>query len=201
MKGPPLQSGKEEGSPLGREVPYPERYCPELLFPIPRSCNRDQFALEGPLPFRGVDIWNAYELSWLEPGGKPRIATAELRIPADSPCLIESKSLKLYLNSLNQAVFSSQKEVEEALASDLGRACGAAVGLRLFDEASSTAPEPLSGFCLDSLEIETSCYEVDPSLLKANEAAILSETLYSHLFRSNCLCTGQPDWASLSISY
>ena len=107
-------------SSLGREVSYPTRYDPSLLFPIPRAGARAELGLEAsaPLPFSGHDRWHAYELGWLDGRGKPQVATATLHVPGDSPNLIESKSLKLYLNSLNGTRFNSDAAVLERIATD-----------------------------------------------------------------------------------
>src|SRR6478752_7215225 len=87
-----------EHSLLGKSVAYRDEYDASLLFPIPRAGKRAELGLHGALPFHGVDIWNAYELSWLDLRGKPVVALAEFRVPAASPHIIESKSFKLYLN-------------------------------------------------------------------------------------------------------
>ncbi len=120
-----------KGSPLGKSVAYETRYNPKLLYPIPRAEKRAELGITDVLPFAGVDIWNAYELSWLNLRGKPLVALAEFIVPADSPCIIESKSLKLYLNSYNQSQMASLKDVEARIATDLGAATGAPVVVRI----------------------------------------------------------------------
>src|SRR5574338_914367 len=128
----PTRPSAAEHSPLGRLVAYRSDYAPELLFPVPRQSKRDELGLRpGCLPFVGWDLWNAYELSWLNPRGKPVVALGEFRVPAETPHLIESKSLKLYLNSFNQTVFQSPPAVAETLARDLSAAAGGPVAVEI----------------------------------------------------------------------
>lgn len=191
-------------NPLGREVDYVDQYCPELLFPIARSQSRKGLGIAvDALPFVGVDIWNAYELSWLDSKGKPEAACAEFRIPCDSPSIIESKSFKLYLNSFNQSVFADAEAVAAALRKDLSAVAGAGVEV-LIRSADGVIGEPLlapAGDCLDGLDIAVSTYLPDPDLLQADPQCIVSEQLYSHLLRSLCPVTGQPDWGTVCIDY
>lgn len=189
-------------SPLGKPTVYSDCYDPSLLFPIPRQLARQKIALPDPLPFQGVDLWTGYELSWLNPKGKPVIACAEFRIPCDTPCIVESKSFKLYLNSFSQTKFHSEKEVQEQLTKDLSEAVQGCVEVFLYpDQAEQIAHlHPLPGICLDTLDIETSTYQVSPDLLVTYEGSV-EESVHSHLLKSNCLATGQPDWGSVYISY
>lgn len=189
-------------SPLGKNSIYVEHYAPELLYPILRSLARDKIALTDSLPFDGVDIWNGYEISWLLPSGKPQVAMAELRISATSSHLIESKSLKLYLNSFNQTVFDSLDSVEALLVKDLSAATSSAVEVDLFipERLRGERLEDFTGRCLDDIPITTAIYQPTPELLKTGSRHV-EETLYSHLLKSNCLATGQPDWGSLLIKY
>ena len=191
-----------EHSPLGRPVAYRSDYAPELLFPVPRQTKREELGLRpGDLPFVGWDLWNAYELSWLDPRGKPVVALGEFRVPAASPCLIESKSLKLYLNSFNQSAFESMEAVRLTLVRDLSAAAGAPVELRLY--APEAAPRRFgtpAGVLLDELEVAIRHYQPAPQLLSADGPEV-AETLYSHLLKSNCLVTGQPDWGTVAIRY
>lgn len=188
--------------PLGKTVTYVSEYTPSLLFPIPRKEKRDEIGVPAELPFQGVDIWNAFEVSWLNKKGKPKIAIATFTIPCSSPYLIESKSFKLYLNSFNQTRLSSFHEVEQILTKDLTKAAGGAVGVRLLKAMDITGHQlqEFSGVCLDSLDIETDVYEVNPNFLQSTNE-IVQEELYSHLLKSNCLVTGQPDWGSVYIHY
>lgn len=191
--------------PLGRETAYVEKYDPDLLCPVPRAPKRRELGLDGALPFGGFDVWNAYELSWLAPGGKPAAAIGEFRFPCTSPNLVESKSFKLYLNSFNQSTFASFATVAAHLVHDLGKACGAPVGLALrpLSAAGESGLATLPGICLDNLELTVDRYEHAPELLDgaADPAETVSETLHTHLFKSNCLVTRQPDWASVLIRY
>lgn len=191
-------------SPLGKTSAYRTDYAPELLFPIPRQGKRDELGLHGTLPFFGVDIWNAYELSWLNQRGKPQVAIARFTVPADSPNIIESKSFKLYLNSFNQTRLDSPEALKALLQKDLSAGFGANVHvvLTLPDAFSSIAMGELEGTLLDRLDVEIDNYRPAPELLKANHDELpVEETLVSHLLKSNCLVTGQPDWASVQIHY
>lgn len=203
MNEPALITHGAEASPLGKPVAYRDTYAPELLFPIDRQSKRDELGVRADaLPFRGEDLWNAYELSWLNPRGKPVVALAEFRVPADTPRLIESKSLKLYLNSFNQSRFTDAAAVREAIARDLSAAAGGAVGVAVWPlggQPRRDFAEP-QGVCLDELDVDIDTYQPDPSVLAAG-GAVVSETLYSHLLKSNCLVTGQPDWGMLVVRY
>lgn len=196
---------------LGQQSVYPDHYDPGLLFPIPRAENRKKLGIEegSRLPFLGIDLWNAFELSWLNPKGKPQIALAEFTIPAESPFMIESKSFKLYLNSLNQHHFTNLEAVRECLNHDLGAALGSAFQIKLLELNQSNAQtkslviQELDGQLLDRLDIEVNQEQIaDPFLLKADlNLAPITQTLVSHLLKSNCPVTGQPDWASVQIHY
>ena len=194
-----------EASPLGKAVAYAEHYDPALLFPIPRQGKRHEIGIaEGELPFVGEDIWNAYELSWLDPRGKPVVALAHFIVPAASPNLVESKSLKLYLNSFNQTRLACVDALVATLTRDLSTAAGAPVLVHV--APLSTRPQrPMGypkGILLDGLDIDVDLYTPEPALLSADTSrAPVTETLYSHLLKSNCLVTGQPDWAMLVVRY
>ncbi|WP_417422436.1 NADPH-dependent 7-cyano-7-deazaguanine reductase QueF [Halomonas sp.] len=191
-----------EHAPLGRDSAYPEQYDAELLFPIPRAANRAPLGIEeGKLPFVGEDEWHAFEVSWLNARGKPIVAVARFRLPADSPSLIESKSWKLYLNSFNQTRVESREAVVETLTRDLSAAAGAPVSVELLGvEDAELAPQPLPGDCLDELDIEVSDYTPSAAHLAVSDE-VVEETLHSHLLKSNCPVTGQPDWGSVMIRY
>lgn len=191
-------------SPLGKPSVYSAQYDPSLLFSIPRQYKRDELGLSGTLPFFGMDIWNAYELSWLNMRGKPQVAIARFMVPADSPCIIESKSLKLYLNSFNQTKLGGTEALIELLQIDLSAGFGAPVQITLTapDTFASVSMSELTGLSLDRLDIEVDEYLPDANLLSANhDEAPIEEQLVSHLLKSNCLVTGQPDWASVQIHY
>ena len=205
LKAGPLASDNTPAqSPLGKASAYRSEYAPDLLFPIPRQSKRDELGLAGTLPFFGVDIWNAYEISWLNLRGKPQVAMATVTVPADSPNIVESKSFKLYLNSFNQTRLANEDALLTLLRDDLSAGFGAAVHIKL------TLPEAfggvqmgeLEGMLLDRLDIEVDSYDPAPHLLKAEfDAPPVEETLVSNLLKSNCLVTGQPDWASVQIRY
>ena len=188
-----------EHSLLGREAAYPRHYDAALLYPIPRALGRDGFGvIAGDLPFVGIDRWHAYELSWLDRRGKPMVATATLQVPADSPNLVESKSLKLYLNSCNATRFESADAIRERIERDLSVAAGATVTLA-FGLPPFAAPAA-SG--IDSLDIDIDHYgPPDPALLAADARDVVDEVLHSALLKSNCPVTGQPDWADVFIGY
>jgi 7-cyano-7-deazaguanine reductase len=192
-------------SPLGRVVTYRDDYAPQLLFPVDRAPKRAELGLgDMPLPFVGEDLWNAYEISWLDPRGKPRVALGRFVVPAASPRLIESKSLKLYLNSFNQTMFADAERVRATIAVDLTAAAGAPVAVALM--SLSDAPQRLftrpDGVLLDELEVSIDRYTPAPELLSASlDGPVVDETLYTHLLKSNCLVTGQPDWGSLAVRY
>ena len=190
--------------PLGKSSEYPTDYDPTLLYSIARQDKRNELGITGTLPFFGIDIWNAYEVSWLNMRGKPQVAIASLMVPADSPNIIESKSLKLYLNSLNQTRLGGTDAVLELLRADLSNGFGAPVQASLMTPDAFPKLElgELDGMPLDRLDIEVDDYKPAPSLLKAShEEAPVEETLVSHLLKSNCLVTGQPDWGSIQIRY
>lgn len=189
---------------LGKPVTYASQYDPGLLFPIPRADKRAELGIAATLPFIGVDIWNAFELSWLDARGKPRVALAEFRVPIESPNLIESKSFKLYLNSYNLTRIADTDTLRAQLARDLSAAAGAPVTVVLGTPTSKQAAliENLAGEVIDDLPIEISHYgPPKPDFLYANPDAVVEETLVSHLLKSNCPVTGQPDWASVQIHY
>ncbi len=188
--------------PLGRETGYPQNYEPDVLFAIARSESRQAF-LSGELPFSGTDIWNAWELTWLGPGGLPVVATAEIRVPATSPSLIESKSLKLYLNSFAMSRFDAAGDVGDTIAEDLARCTGADVEVRitLVAESEANTISRLPGRCLDTLPVTCDSFEVDAAVLTIDRNIVVEEDLHTHLLRSLCPVTAQPDMGSLAIHY
>jgi len=195
----------EANLPLGKATVYKSEYDPGLLCPIPRKLKRDEIGLTDELPFHGVDIWNAYELSWLTPQGKPVVAMGEFRIPCESPYLIESKSFKLYLNSFNQTRFDDFEAVRALLSLDLGGAAGAPVDVHLVSAAefSTESFSALPGQCIDDLDLAIENYSLETGYLEGatQPEQQVSDTLHSHLLKSNCLVTSQPDWGSVLIRY
>ena len=199
-----------EQSQLGKTSSYADQYDPGLLFPLPRAPTRDEIGISGQPPFLGADLWTAYELSWLNPRGKPQVAIAHFTVPCESPNIIESKSFKLYLNSFNNSRFDDAQQVLDRLKADLSEAAwrGAgrkgSVGVRLLAPAQFAMEQvhELDGLSLDRLDVECTQFQPAPELLRADhEQAPVTETLVSDLLKSNCLVTGQPDWASVRISY
>ncbi|MEG3767234.1 NADPH-dependent 7-cyano-7-deazaguanine reductase QueF [Alteromonas sp. 14N.309.X.WAT.G.H12] len=188
---------------LGKTVDYESTYNPSLLQSVPRALGRDSLNIDDDaLPFQGCDIWTGYELSWLTPKGKPQVAIMECRVPVTSPALIESKSFKLYLNSFNQTAFLSQREVEQTLTRDLSACAGQNVTVSIipWHAFSTLKMAELDGHCIDDLDITVETYSPDKTLLGV-ETHDVEETLLSHLLKSNCLITHQPDWASIQIRY
>lgn len=194
-------------NPLGQQTDYVSVYAPQLLFPIARSESRKLLGIGDTLPFYGVDIWTGYELSWLNVKGKPVVAVAEFFIPCSSEFIVESKSFKLYLNSLNQTQFETVAEVERLIAQDLTRITHADVHVAIsLLSASADAAQHLAhiaevqGVLLDELDVVVDTYHPAPELL-TTDAGLADECLVSHLLKTNCPVTGQPDWASLVIRY
>ncbi|KXI23655.1 NADPH-dependent 7-cyano-7-deazaguanine reductase QueF [Photobacterium sanguinicancri] len=189
---------------LGQKTEYADKYDPSLLQAVPRSLNRDDLALGDELPFTGYDIWTLYELSWLNGKGLPQVAIGEVRLPANSPNLIESKSFKLYLNSFNQTRFSDWQEIVETLHKDLSACAGLDVDVTiqpLTDFTDETIVN-FTGECIDDQDIEITEYDFSADHLDgAADGDVVTEELHSHLLKSNCLITNQPDWGSVRISY
>jgi 7-cyano-7-deazaguanine reductase len=203
-----------EQSQLGKASAYVDQYDRNLLFPIARSEKRAEIGITSTLPFMGADLWTAFELSWLNAKGKPQIAIAQITVPCESPNICESKSVKLYFNSFNNTHFSGSNHgldtVRETIALDIGAATSgkphgqSRVGVKLisFDAFSQEQVQELDGVNLDRLDVECTHYTPAPQLLSAamNEQPV-TEILVSHLLKSNCLVTGQPDWGSVQIHY
>ena len=199
-----------KNAPLGEKISLKHDFSHKLLFPIERALTREASEIKATENnkniFNGVDIWNAYEISWLNNKGKPEVATGEFTIPCHSPFLIESKSLKLYLNSLNQTKFNSKTEVELIITKHLSELTQSKVLVSLSfleenKEGSLTSLQTLPGLCIDSLDVTIDTYTLKPSFLKNESSTVVRETLYSNLLKSNCLKTNQADWASVQIEY
>ena len=199
-----------EHSQLGKASAYADQYDASLLFPIPRADKRAEIGIDGNAPFFGADLWTAFELSWLNLRGKPQVAIAHITVPCETPHIVESKSFKLYLNSFNNTRFASEAEVRARIRADVSEAVwrGAehpgTVGVTLLlPEAFDREPiHELDGLLLDRLDVECTRYQPAPELLAAHhDEAPVTETLVSHLLKSNCLVTGQPDWGSVQITY
>lgn len=190
-------------APLGRPVVYGGGYDPGLLAPIPRADARAGLGLGATLPFHGVDIWNAYELTWLDPRGKPEVGLLELRVPADSPMLIESKSLKLYLMGFAMTPFDATANLARTLAVDLSAAAGAGVAVRiarLAEHRDARLAEP-EGELIDELPVDCRDYDAPQPSHLATTAGAAAETLVTHALMTNCPVTGQPDYATLAVRY
>lgn len=191
-------------SPLGKSSPYPTHYDNTLLYSIPRSIQRNKRGITTPTPFNhGYDTWNAYEVSWLNSKGKPQVAIATIVIPMTSPCIVESKSLKLYLNSFNQTQIPTAKQAILLIQNDISEAVGqpAQVTFQNIDAPCALYNIHSSSTLLDTLDIEVDEYSANHQLLTTNDTVVFEEKLYSHLLKSNCLITNQPDWGSIFIEY
>ncbi len=203
---PTTLAGDPQGSPLGRRSGHAELYAPELLFPIDRAPKRAEIGLAAgaTLPFTGADLWSAYELSWLNPRGKPIVALAQFIVPCESPAIVESKSLKLYLGSFTMSRYESPAVVRDTIQRDLSAGFGCHVGVKLVlpDAFVDQHLDELDGLSLDRLDLDCDRYTPAPDLLSADHTqAIVSECFTSNLLKSNCLVTGQPDWGSVQVDY
>ncbi|WGE92235.1 NADPH-dependent 7-cyano-7-deazaguanine reductase QueF [Actinobacillus genomosp. 1] len=190
---------------LGQKTEYKSEYDPTLLQPVPRKLNRDGLGITEQQPFdRGADVWTCYELSWLNENGLPQVAIADVAIDFRSENLIESKSFKLYLNSFNQTKFASLEQVEQTLAKDLSQCASGQVSVKVY-KLSAYTQQPIvdfAGECIDEQDIQIDSYEFsNEHLARVAEGEVVKETLVSHLLKSNCLITSQPDWGSVQIHY
>jgi 7-cyano-7-deazaguanine reductase len=190
------------GAPLGHATTYPDAYDATLLFPVPRAPQRAGIGIDGALPFTGVDQWTAFELTWLDPQGKPEVAIATFAVPVESSAIVESKSVKLYLGAFAQTRFDGGGAVRATIERDLARATGAAVAVAVRPPAlfSALAIAELDGCSLDALPVTIQRYHPTPELLAAGGPEV-AETLRTDLFRSLCPVTLQPDFASVQIAY
>ena len=199
---PRMSTIVSQENPLGKVASYKTEYDSSLLFPLARFPKRDEIGITIPLPFFGYDIWNVFELSWLNSKGKPLVAVAEIVIPCDSPYLIESKSMKLYFNSLNNTKFDDVETVRQTIVEDLSNAAQArvSVSIQFENQQLEKKNHQFKGVCIDDLDVACETYMVDSALLSVGDEKV-SESLYSNLLRSNCLITHQPDWGSVVIEY
>ncbi|WP_150538814.1 NADPH-dependent 7-cyano-7-deazaguanine reductase QueF [Actinobacillus vicugnae] len=190
---------------LGQKTEYKSEYDPSLLQPVPRKLNRDGLGITDQQPFdRGADVWTCYELSWLNENGLPQVAIADVAIDFRSENLIESKSFKLYLNSFNQTKFASIEQVEQTLAQDLSHCASGQVSVKVY-KLSAYSQQPIVDFegdCIDEQAIQIDSYAFSNRYLEnIAQGEVVKETLVSHLLKSNCLITSQPDWGSVQIHY
>ena len=203
-----------EHSPLGKPAAYQDQYDRSLLFALPRAPKRAEIGVGATLPFFGADMWTAFELSWLNLRGKPQLALAHITVPCDTPNIVESKSFKLYLNSLSNTRLADAAAVQALLRADLAGALwqgaadttgsAASLGVRLLapELFGRERVQELEGLSLDRLDLECSRYTPAPELLwAAQDQPPVSEVLCSNLLKSNCLVTGQPDWGSVQVRY
>lgn len=190
-------------SELGKNSEYEPFYNPNKLFPIPRKIKRNEIGVPEKLPFFGFDLWNHYEVSWLNEKGKPVVALAEIIYGCDTPNIIESKSMKLYFNSLNNIKFKNAEAVSAIIQKDITERIDGLVNVSITTFPLQNKENfflSFEGTCIDDLDIECTSYTVDASLLSI-ENDVAEETLYSDLLKSNCLITNQPDWGSVQVAY
>ncbi len=193
-----------EQSTLGKKTNYDDQYNPKQLFPISRYTKREQIGIKNDLPFFGYDLWNHYEVSWLNSKGKPVVAVAEIIYTCESPNIIESKSMKLYFNSFNNTQFESIEKVSAIIRKDIADRIGHdnviinIIPVSAFNEDKIL--RQLAGICIDDLDIDCNTYHANANFLQTSDE-IVEETLCSDLLKSNCLVTNQPDWCSVQISY
>ncbi len=205
-----MNQNTPEQSQLGQTSAYVDQYDAGLLFPLPRETKRREIGITGNVPFLGADLWTAFELSWLNPRGKPQVALAHITVPCESTHIVESKSFKLYLNSFNNSTFASADAVRDRIRADVSAAIwhggpmqsSAGVKLLLPEQLEREKVQELAGLSIDRLDVECTRYQPAPELLTAAfDEKPVDEILVSHLLKSNCLVTGQPDWGSVQISY
>lgn len=192
-------------SPLGKKVDYTvsNGYNPNLLFPIQRQVKRQEIGIDSArLPFNGVDIWNHYEVSWLDNKGKPHVAIGVIEVPSSSEHIIESKSLKLYFNSLNNHKFENSEVIAKTIMDDLSHAVKEDVRVKILPlTTTDLSIQNPHGINVDEISTTITEYMVNPTLLKSVDTRVVDETIYSNLLRSNCLITNQPDWATIIVTY
>jgi 7-cyano-7-deazaguanine reductase len=186
--------------PLGESTQYQDGYDATHLHPMVRAEGRAAVGLTDAMVFGGEDQWTAYEFSWLDQKGKPRVAELDITVPADSPKIVESKSMKLYLNGFSQTQFVSEQALQSTLAKDLSAGFGAEVALALRPVDQAADFSALAGLCLDELDIDIDVYDYRPDFLSCTDTKPAdTQRFYSHLFRSLCPVTSQPDWATVVI--
>lgn len=190
-------------NPLGQATEYALHYSPQLLFAAPRIEARQLSGIGDPLPFSGVDRWNAWDFTWLNTDGKPVAATAEICVDVESPNVIESKSLKLYLNSFAMTRYADVEAVSQIIQHDISGVAQreVVVVISIAADWSAGCIAELPGICIDKLNVDCDTYSVDSALLQTVDGDAELEELHSHLFRSNCPITNQPDVGSVIIRY
>jgi|TARA_B110000879_G_scaffold121907_1_gene161418 7-cyano-7-deazaguanine reductase len=190
-------------NPLGSHTEHPKKYQPDVLYPIPRWASRSLLDIDKKIRMFGLDHWQAYELSWLNSSGKPQVAIGEFYFNCESENIVESKSLKLYLNSLNQERYKNTETMRSVIEQDLSSVSHSEVKVTIhsLDETHNESIGARAGRCIDHIDVELIAQQPDSELLNVVDADADDEVLYSDLFRSNCPVTGQPDWASIEIRY
>jgi len=197
------EHAKPEFSELGKKSEYDPHYNPDKLFPISRKGKRDEINVPELLPFAGYDLWNHYEVSWLNENGKPVVAIAEIMYDCATPNIIESKSMKLYFNSFNNSKFKNADSLKSIIEKDISDRVGGEAKVKIITLPLQNKEVLFPGFvgtCIDILDVKCSSYIIDTTTLTI-EKNVVEETVYSNLLKSNCLVTNQPDWGSVQITY
>ncbi len=195
---------------LGKQVKYPQHYSPEMLVSVPRKLNREEYDIsDDNLPFYGVDVWHAYELSFMTKKGLPVSGLLKIIYPCDNPAIVESKSLKLYLNSFNMEQYGNTpdegiKLIKEIIKRDLSELLKTEINLNIFVKALAESPFDYEDYSLleelpDIEDITFNTFKETPQLLTSNKVEPFSLKVATHLLRSNCKVTFQPDWGSAFI--
>lgn len=189
-------------SPLGKEVEYVSKYDCSLLFPVSRKIARENNYIDENI-FKGFDIWNCYELSWLDKKGKPLNALLRIIYPSESENIVESKSLKLYLNSFNMTKFKDEADVLEVIEEDLNALLGVQIKLQLFSSADKAfvSLKFNESTSIDEQNIEIEDYKINHGLLETHYCEKMEHEAVSFLLKTNCPVTGQPDWGTVHIKY
>lgn len=189
---------------LGKDTVYSNEYNPGVLQPIERKLGRAAVKVQAP---NGFDLWRLYELTYLNKAGIPCAAIGCISVPADSPCIVESKSLKLYIGSFTQTKFADLNEVAAVITHDLNAILGTEVTVQLWDleKAQEAAPFAVREFPGELIDITggvvLSDFTYNPELLQRHEGSRVEETVRTNLLRTLCPVTGQPDHASVMIRY
>ena len=186
-------------SPLGKKSCYTDKYDISVLFAIPRLNKRTEIGISNNnIPFYGYDIWNAYEVSWIRPDGRPDVAIAEIIYSCRSEYIIESKSLKLYLNSFNGTIFKSKHHVKTTIEQDLSNKLNTDILVKLNDIDTEVNFKKSEGENIDNYYDK----DFDNSKVETIDGIIVKDKkIYSNLLKSNCPVTMQPDWGTLIITY
>lgn len=180
-------------NPLGRTVAAPSTHDSSVLYAMPRH-------IPGK-PMHGMDLWRCYELSWLDPGKKPSAAVLEIAYPRESRNIVESKSLKLYLSGISNTSFSGPEEVRRIITRDLQKILHTPwMAVEIHEKENPGWNDKLPGACIDGIETVIPNGKPDATAIEVRDDTA-SESLHSHILRTYCPITHQPDWSSVLIEY